>query len=78
MRKYPCLFGDVPSRPDVLEHDIDVGDAVPIKQRFYRASPDKLGYTDSEVEYSMIQNNIGISVYSGAKGRQRVLILCRF
>lgn len=72
MHKYPCLFGDVPSRPDV-EHDIDVGDAASIKKRFYRALHDKLGCIDSEVEYSMVRNNIGISMYSGAKGIQASL-----
>ena len=29
---FKCLFGDSPSRTNVLEHDIDVGDARPIKQ----------------------------------------------
>lgn len=34
-RKFPCLFRDVPSPTDWVEHDIEVGDAQPIKQCFY-------------------------------------------
>lgn len=30
--EFPCLFGDVPTRSTVLQHDIDVKDARPIKQ----------------------------------------------
>ena len=57
IRGYPSLFGDVPSRTHLLEHDIDVGDATPIKQRFYRVSPEKRKFLDTEVEY-MLRNGI--------------------
>lgn len=40
VRKYPCLFGDVPSRTDWVEHNIDVGGAQAIKQRFYHVTRD--------------------------------------
>lgn len=40
-------------------HDIDVGDAQPIKQHFYRVAPAKLSYLDAEVNY-MLQNNIAV------------------
>lgn len=33
--RHPSLFGDVLSCTHMIEHNIDVGDAVPIKQRFY-------------------------------------------
>jgi len=32
----PSLFSDTPSRTHVIEHDIDIGDEKPIRQRFYR------------------------------------------
>ncbi len=31
IHKFPCLFGDIPSRTSWIKHDIDVGDAQPIK-----------------------------------------------
>ena len=57
MQKYLCLFGDTPSRTDWVEHDIDVQDAQPIKQRFYRMSPHKSKHLDVEIAY-MLENNI--------------------
>ena len=36
IQEFPCLFGDTPSCTHLIEHDIDIGDAKPIKQRFYR------------------------------------------
>lgn len=35
IRSYPVLFSDTPSQTHLIEHDIDIGDAKPIKQRFY-------------------------------------------
>lgn len=40
IRRYPALFGDMPTCTHWMEHDIDVGDAKPIRQRFYRVSPE--------------------------------------
>lgn len=57
IHKYLCLFGDVPSCTNMIEHDIDVGDAKPIKQRFYRVNPEKRKFLDSEIEY-MLKNGI--------------------
>lgn len=57
--KYPGLFGDVPSRTDWAEHDIDVGEAQPIRQHFYRVSPEKRKYLDAEVKY-MVDNDIAV------------------
>ena len=39
--EYPRLFSDVPGRTNVVQHDVDVGDAAPIRQHPYRAHPDK-------------------------------------
>lgn len=63
IREFPQLFGDVPSCTTWIEHDIDVGGAPPIRQRFYRMSPEKLSHLDSEVQY-MLQNNIAITSMS--------------
>lgn len=52
-------FGDIPSQTDRIEHDIDVGDARPIKQQFYCMAPDKRDYLEAEVAY-MLQNDITV------------------
>lgn len=57
IESYPALFSDVPSRTHLVEHDVDVGDAVPIKQRFYRVSLEKRKQLDKEVQY-MLDNHI--------------------
>ena len=54
---FPELFSDVPGRTNLVEHDVDVGNAEPIKQHPYRASQDKMKHLQSEVEY-MLENNI--------------------
>lgn len=41
IRNYPVLFSDTLSRTHLIEHDIDMGDAKPIKQRFYLVSEEK-------------------------------------
>lgn len=41
------LFSDVPTCTGLIEHDVDVGEARPIKQQFYRVSPDKRKILDS-------------------------------
>ena len=48
---FPALFGDVPTRTTVLEHDIDVGRARPIKQHAYRLNPTKRALMRKEAEY---------------------------
>lgn len=45
------LFNDVPSRTTVLEHDINVGDAAPIKQHAYHVNTAKRALMRNEVEY---------------------------
>lgn len=40
IKQYPCLFGDTPTRTPLIEHDTDVGDSKPIKQRFYHIHPE--------------------------------------
>ncbi len=50
------LFCDIPSQTTVLQHDIDVGDAQPIKQHPYRLNPKKSELMKTEVKY-LRQNN---------------------
>lgn len=57
IHKHPVLFSDVPTRTNVLQHDIDVGDAAPIKQQPYRVNPAKRQLLRKEVDY-MLQHGI--------------------
>ena len=57
INNYLCLFGDVPTCTHLIEHDIDVGDAQPIHQRFYRVSEQKRQVMEKEIKY-MLDNNI--------------------
>ena len=59
IKSYPSIFGDTPSRTTLIEHDIDVGDAKPIRQRFYRVSEVKRKIIDGEVKY-MLDNHIAV------------------
>lgn len=63
LRSFPELFGDAPSRTDWVEHDIDVGDAKPIKQRFYRVAPEKRELMEKEIKY-MQDHNIAVPSFS--------------
>ncbi|KAL2103192.1 hypothetical protein ACEWY4_000060 [Coilia grayii] len=51
------LFPDVPRRTTVICHDIDVGDASPIKQHSYRVNPYKRLIFQKEVKF-MLENGI--------------------
>ena len=59
IKSFPCLFGDTPTQTPVVEHDIDVGDAQPIRQRFYRVNPEKKKYLDAEVKY-LLSNGLAV------------------
>ena len=41
IQDFPALFGDIPIRTNVIEHDIEVENHKPIKQRAYRVHPMK-------------------------------------
>lgn len=49
------LFSYVLTCSDVIEHNIDVDDACPIKQRFYHIPPAKQKVLEAEVQY-LIEN----------------------
>ena len=51
------LFSDVPSRTDTIIHDVDEGDAQPIKQHPYRLIPQKEEYLKNEGQY-LLDNDI--------------------
>ena len=51
IRESPGLFSDVPTRTTVLEHDIDVGIAKPIRQHPYRVNAVKRSRMKQEVTY---------------------------
>ena len=55
--QYREVFPDVPSKTNLIEHDVDVGDSAPIKQHPYRLSPMKKELLDKEVQY-MLENDI--------------------
>ena len=55
--QYIEVFPDVPSKTNLIEHDVDVGDSAPIKQHPYRISPMKKELLDKEVQY-MLKNDI--------------------
>ena len=51
---YNC-FPDAPGRTTAAIHDVDVGEAIPIKQHAYRVNPVKREYNiRKEVEYIYI------------------------
>ena len=51
------LFPDAPRKTNVIMHDVDVGDAAPIKQHPYRVNPQKREIMRREVEY-MLENGL--------------------
>ena len=57
------FFPDIPSCTSVIEHDIDVGEASPIKQHAYRVNPRKREWLQKEVDY-LLANNLAEPSYS--------------
>lgn len=55
--EFSHLFPDVPSRTDIIKHDVDIGESTPIKQHPYRVNPEKRKHMDKEVQY-MLENDI--------------------
>ena len=61
--EFSSLFSDTPTCTGLIEHDIDVGDSKPIRQRFYRVSPDKRKSLDEGVRY-LLENGLAKPSYS--------------
>lgn len=57
------MFTDVPGCTTVIEHDIDVGIALPFKQHPYRVNPMKRELLKKEVRY-LLDNNLAESSFS--------------
>ncbi len=53
---FPSLFSDVPTRTHVIEHNIDVCMAQPVKQHPYRVNPVKRKLLQKEVDYLLTNN----------------------
>ena len=53
VREFVVVFPDVPCRTTIACHDVDVGDARPIKQHPYRLHPSKLAALRKEVQYML-------------------------
>ena len=51
LASHQSLFPDVPSQTTWVVHDIDVGDASPVKQHPYRTSPAKRALLQQEIAY---------------------------
>nr|XP_055062771.1 uncharacterized protein LOC129445823 [Misgurnus anguillicaudatus]XP_055062772.1 uncharacterized protein LOC129445823 [Misgurnus anguillicaudatus] len=57
--EFSGLFSDIPTRTHLIQHDVDVGEAQPIHQRFYRVPVSKKEALESEVQY-MLENGIAV------------------
>ena len=53
INEYLDLFSDSPTRTELAYHDVDVGDATPIKQSPYRMNPVKMKHLRDEVRYML-------------------------
>ena len=58
------LFKNDPGRTNVIEHDVDVGEANPIKQGPYRLNPSKNNIVNKEVDYMLEHDLIKASCSS--------------
>ena len=54
--EFEHLFPDVPTRTDQIYHDVDVGNADPLKQHPYRLNPSKQKYLKEEIKY-LLEND---------------------
>ncbi len=62
--KFSSILGDVPTLTNVLQHDINVGDAQPIKQHPYRVNFIKRAVMKKEVQYLLEKDLASPSVSS--------------
>ncbi|KAL2095752.1 hypothetical protein ACEWY4_007900 [Coilia grayii] len=53
IKEFPLLFRDAPGRTNIAVHDVETGDAVPIKQHPYRLPPAKLRMMQEELDYML-------------------------
>ena len=50
------LFPNIPTRTNKIFHDVDVGNAIPVKQYPYQMNPFKKEYLQKEIEY-LLEND---------------------
>lgn len=53
INSFPCLFSDSPTCTHLIEHDTEVGDVKPIKQRFYRVNAEKQKQMEEQINYML-------------------------
>ncbi|XP_076057230.1 uncharacterized protein LOC143034764 [Oratosquilla oratoria] len=53
LSKYQEVFRDTPGKTDLILHDVDVGDAKPIKQAQYRVNPQRAAIIRMEIDYML-------------------------
>ncbi|XP_076049696.1 uncharacterized protein LOC143030434 [Oratosquilla oratoria] len=58
LSRYQGIFRDAPGRTDLTLHDVDVGDAKPIKQAPYRVNPQRAAIIQKEIDYMLAHNLI--------------------
>lgn len=51
IQSHPPLFRDVPGRTSLIVHEVETGDASPIKQHPYRVHPEKMALMREELAY---------------------------
>ena len=57
LSEFNHLFPDIPTRTNQLHHDVDIGNAKPIKQHSYRLNPEKANYLQKEIQY-LLENDL--------------------
>ena len=57
IKDFKELFPDVPSQTTLIEHDVDVGEAQPIRQHPYRVNPEKRQILRDEIKF-LLENDI--------------------
>ena len=57
IKSFSHIFPDVPNKTDYIVHDVEVGDANPVKQHPYRLNPQKAEFMKKEINY-MLENDI--------------------
>ena len=63
LSQYPAVFGNAPGLTHLISHDIDVGEAQPVKLPPYRVNPQKQLLVEKELEY-MLQHGLIKRTYS--------------
>ncbi|XP_068215486.1 uncharacterized protein [Palaemon carinicauda] len=59
---FPNLWQDSPGLTGLLQHDVDIGDALPVKQSPYRLNPEKRPFAENEIKYMLEHDLIQPSI----------------